>query len=284
MDQAHASATRVGSTAPEQHGRYRRSVPSGCATRTTPRPRGAGPAVPAAGPQAGRPLQQPLRAVRGPAPGRQHRPARGDRPLRSRARGGLPLVRDPDHPRRAQALFPQHRLVGSRPPARAGARAADRPRLARSSRRAAAVRPRCPSSRSTWSSAPRTCWSASTPGRAHYSVSLDAPAATLNDDSEPETLGSSLGAEDDRFGLVETTTVARGRAAAAALPRARGAQPAPQRRPQADRDRGPARLLADAGLAPAQARGGAGARDDRARARLAAGTADRSRTSGPVTG
>jgi RNA polymerase sigma-B factor len=43
-------------------------------------------------------------------------------------------------------------------------------------------------------------------GRAHYSVSLDAPAGVPNDDSEAETLGSSLGAEDDRFGLVETRT------------------------------------------------------------------------------
>jgi RNA polymerase sigma-B factor len=43
-------------------------------------------------------------------------------------------------------------------------------------------------------------------GRAHYAVSLDAPAINANDDSEPETLGSSIGSDDDRFGLVETRT------------------------------------------------------------------------------
>jgi RNA polymerase sigma-B factor len=43
-------------------------------------------------------------------------------------------------------------------------------------------------------------------GRAHYSVSLDAPAAALTDESELESLGSSLGAEDERFRLVDTTT------------------------------------------------------------------------------
>jgi RNA polymerase sigma-B factor len=43
-------------------------------------------------------------------------------------------------------------------------------------------------------------------GRAHYSVSLDAPAVGTGDDSEPETLASTLGAEDERFGLVETRT------------------------------------------------------------------------------
>jgi RNA polymerase sigma-B factor len=42
--------------------------------------------------------------------------------------------------------------------------------------------------------------------RAHYSVSLDAPASTPTVDSEPESLGSSLGAEDERIGLVETST------------------------------------------------------------------------------
>jgi RNA polymerase sigma-B factor len=43
-------------------------------------------------------------------------------------------------------------------------------------------------------------------GRAHYSVSLDAPSNTATVDSEPESLGSSLGEEDERLGLVETST------------------------------------------------------------------------------
>jgi RNA polymerase sigma-B factor len=43
-------------------------------------------------------------------------------------------------------------------------------------------------------------------GRAHYSVSLDAPAVGHGDDSEPETLGSSLGTDDERFALVDTRT------------------------------------------------------------------------------
>lgn len=40
-------------------------------------------------------------------------------------------------------------------------------------------------------------------GTAHYSVSLDAPMA--GGDDEPDTLGDSLGREDERYGLVETT-------------------------------------------------------------------------------
>ena len=43
-------------------------------------------------------------------------------------------------------------------------------------------------------------------GRAHYSVSLDAPVLNADDESEPETLGSTIGVEDDHFGLVETST------------------------------------------------------------------------------
>jgi RNA polymerase sigma-B factor len=42
--------------------------------------------------------------------------------------------------------------------------------------------------------------------RAHYSVSLDAPANTVTVDSEPESLGSSIGADDERIGLIETST------------------------------------------------------------------------------
>jgi RNA polymerase sigma-B factor len=41
-------------------------------------------------------------------------------------------------------------------------------------------------------------------GTAHYSVSLDAPA-TNSDVDEPESLGESLGNEDEHFSLVETT-------------------------------------------------------------------------------
>jgi RNA polymerase sigma-B factor len=41
-------------------------------------------------------------------------------------------------------------------------------------------------------------------GTAHYSVSLDAPASGA-DEEEPDTLGESLGSDDDRYGLVETT-------------------------------------------------------------------------------
>src|SRR5436190_10249681 len=43
-------------------------------------------------------------------------------------------------------------------------------------------------------------------GRAHYSVSLDAPSSSTTVDSEPESLGSSLGADDERIGLVETSS------------------------------------------------------------------------------
>ncbi len=41
-------------------------------------------------------------------------------------------------------------------------------------------------------------------GTAHYSVSLDAPVGSVDND-EPDTLGDSLGRDDDRYGLVETT-------------------------------------------------------------------------------
>ncbi len=41
-------------------------------------------------------------------------------------------------------------------------------------------------------------------GTAHYAVSLDAPSAVPGVDSEPEPLGSSIGSEDERIGLVET--------------------------------------------------------------------------------
>jgi RNA polymerase sigma-B factor len=41
--------------------------------------------------------------------------------------------------------------------------------------------------------------------QAHYSVSLDAPALSAKDDCEPQTLGSGLGADDERINLVETT-------------------------------------------------------------------------------
>ena len=42
--------------------------------------------------------------------------------------------------------------------------------------------------------------------RAHYAVSLEAPSHSSTDDSEPEPLASTIGAEDERIGLVETTT------------------------------------------------------------------------------
>jgi RNA polymerase sigma-B factor len=41
-------------------------------------------------------------------------------------------------------------------------------------------------------------------GTAHYSVSLDAPVNGAEDE-EPDTLGDSLGHDDDRYGLVEAT-------------------------------------------------------------------------------
>jgi RNA polymerase sigma-B factor len=41
-------------------------------------------------------------------------------------------------------------------------------------------------------------------GNAHYSVSLDAPAAAHGSEADPEPLASSLGSDDDRIGLVET--------------------------------------------------------------------------------
>ena len=42
-------------------------------------------------------------------------------------------------------------------------------------------------------------------GSAHYSVSLEAPATVPSNDSEPEALIATLGGEDERFGLMETT-------------------------------------------------------------------------------
>jgi RNA polymerase sigma-B factor len=41
--------------------------------------------------------------------------------------------------------------------------------------------------------------------QAHYSISLDAPSKTVRDDYETQPLGSSLGADDERIGLVETS-------------------------------------------------------------------------------
>jgi RNA polymerase sigma-B factor len=42
-------------------------------------------------------------------------------------------------------------------------------------------------------------------GTAHYSVSLDAPVSSGDDDDQPDTLGDSLGGEDESYGLVEAT-------------------------------------------------------------------------------
>jgi RNA polymerase sigma-B factor len=42
-------------------------------------------------------------------------------------------------------------------------------------------------------------------GTAHYSVSLDAPVSSGDDDEQPDTLGDSLGGEDESYGLVEAT-------------------------------------------------------------------------------
>jgi RNA polymerase sigma-B factor len=41
-------------------------------------------------------------------------------------------------------------------------------------------------------------------GTAHYSVSLDAPVSS-SDGEEPDALGDAIGAEDESYGLVETT-------------------------------------------------------------------------------
>jgi RNA polymerase sigma-B factor len=43
-------------------------------------------------------------------------------------------------------------------------------------------------------------------GTAHYSVSLDAPLSSGEDEEQPDTLGDSLGAEDESYALVETTS------------------------------------------------------------------------------
>jgi RNA polymerase sigma-B factor len=43
-------------------------------------------------------------------------------------------------------------------------------------------------------------------GTAHYSVSLDAPLSSADDEEQPDTLGDSLGAVDESYGLVETTS------------------------------------------------------------------------------
>ena len=42
-------------------------------------------------------------------------------------------------------------------------------------------------------------------GTAHYSVSLDAPVSSGDDDDQPDTLGDSLGGVDESYGLVEAT-------------------------------------------------------------------------------
>jgi len=42
-------------------------------------------------------------------------------------------------------------------------------------------------------------------GTAHYSVSLDAPMSAGDDEEQPDTLGDSLGAVDESYGLVEVT-------------------------------------------------------------------------------
>jgi RNA polymerase sigma-B factor len=42
-------------------------------------------------------------------------------------------------------------------------------------------------------------------GTAHYSVSLDAPVSSGDDDEQPDTLGDSLGGVDESYGLVEAT-------------------------------------------------------------------------------
>ena len=130
-------------------------------------------------------------------------PAGRHRPVRPRPRGAVSGVRHPDHPRRAQALLPQHRLVGAR------ARGAPR-----SWRCASTV----PSVRSTSQSGPSSerrelaeylelpqedVLTGLDAGTAHYSVSLDAPSSAA-DDEEPDTLGDSLGDVDESYGLVET--------------------------------------------------------------------------------
>jgi RNA polymerase sigma-B factor len=41
--------------------------------------------------------------------------------------------------------------------------------------------------------------------RAHYAVSLEAPSHSNAGDTEPESLGNSIGSEDERIGLIETS-------------------------------------------------------------------------------
>ena len=55
-------------------------------------------------------VPQPRRAVRGPGPGRHHRPDQVDRPVRLRPRRGVLDVRHPDDHRRDQALLPRQGL------------------------------------------------------------------------------------------------------------------------------------------------------------------------------
>jgi RNA polymerase sigma-B factor len=43
-------------------------------------------------------------------------------------------------------------------------------------------------------------------GTAHYSVSLDAPLSSADDEEQPDSLGDSLGDVDESYGLVETTS------------------------------------------------------------------------------
>ena len=90
--------------------------------------RAARRALPAARAPARAPLPARRRAARRPHPGRVARPAEGDRPLRSRARDGVLVVRRSHHPRRAQAALPRQGLVRARAARPAGAGGEGRPR------------------------------------------------------------------------------------------------------------------------------------------------------------
>ena len=94
-------------------------------------------ALPPAGAPARPPLPARERAPRRPHAGRVAGSDQGDRPLRSRSRDRVLLVRRADDPRRDQALLPRPHVGGPRAARPAGADAARRPRRRRAVGRAA---------------------------------------------------------------------------------------------------------------------------------------------------
>ena len=184
----------------------------------------------------------------------------GDRPLRSRARDRVLLVRGADDPRRAQAPLPRQGLVGARAARPAGARRQGRPGgrrdVARARPRADAGGDRRAHRHARWSRCsrrarrpPPTAPSRST-ARARTTTRRATPTPTP---SAPRTPASAM-AEDAATveRLMRVLVRPRARGAAAALrggPHAVGDRPARRRLPDA-------RLAADPAVDRAPARRG----------------------------